>query len=422
MPVDILVGLQWGDEGKGKIVDILSPEYDIVARFQGGPNAGHTLVIGDNKFIFHTMPSGVIHEKTYNVLGPGMVINPVTFKEEAQVLENHQIDFKDRILISRNAHLILPSQIHLDKYYEWKKDENKVGSTLRGIGPAYQDKYGRTGLRMVDLLKPGFKEKYDLLKSWHFEITRNFDFDRGAFDQAEKEWFEALNFIRQFSIVDTEVYLNDELNADKNILAEGAQGTLLDINFGTYPYVTSSNTISSGCCVGLGIAPQQIRKVFGVFKAYTTRVGEGPFFTELHDETGKLLRDNGCEYGATTGRPRRCGWLDLVGLKQSIMLNGVTDLVITKADVLSGMPVIKACTEYLDEKGTKVNYSDHELTKISPHYESLDSWEEDISEVKEYSGLPVKFKDYLSYIEQYTGVRISVISLGPKRRQTIRLS
>jgi len=419
MPVDILVGLQWGDEGKGKIVDILSPQYKYIARFQGGPNAGHTLVINDKKFVFHTLPSGVIQPETINVIGSGMVVNPITLKKEIETLYHENIDIDSRIIISQQSHLILPTHIFLDMFYEYLKGEKKVGSTLRGIGPTYQDKIARVGLRFIDVLSKDFERKYELLKERHLNIMQNYDFDNNLLISLEKEWFDAVEFLRKFNISDTEIILNNAISENQCILAEGAQGTLLDINFGTFPYVTSSSTLSSGCCTGLGIAPKNIRKVFGVFKAYTTRVGEGPFVTELKDKTGELLMTKGNEYGSTTGRPRRCGWLDLVGLKYAVMLNGATDLIITKSDVLSGIDELKACISYKNTAGEDLRYSDQYLNTVIPEYRNIKSWSDDISKTTEYDHLPKEFQSFIAFIESEVLSTVKMISVGPERNQTI---
>ncbi|MEA3497392.1 MAG: adenylosuccinate synthase [Bacteroidota bacterium] len=418
--MDVLVGLQWGDEGKGKIIDILSPKYKIIARFQGGPNAGHTLVINDKKFIFHTLPSGIIQPNTINILGSGMVINPVTLQEEIDLLKKENISYENRIYISQNAHLILPTHKLLDKYFELLKEEKKIGSTLRGIGPTYQDKIARVGLRFADVLSIDFKEKYLSLKSKHLNVLSDFQYDTRQLIKEEEEWFEAIEFLRSFKITDTELYLNEQENKGTKILAEGAQGSLLDINFGTYPYVTSSNTLSSGACNGLGIPPQKIDKVFGVFKAYTTRVGEGPFATELFDEDGEKLRKNGHEFGSTTGRPRRCGWLDIPALNYTAMLNGVTDLIITKADVLSGFDKIKTCAGYQNINGVELSYPDiYNSTDIQPKHIEHHGWAKDVSSIKNFEELPLEFKNYISFIEENTQKRISIVSVGPERLQTI---
>ncbi len=418
--MDVLVGAQWGDEGKGKIIDILSPKYKIVARFQGGPNAGHTLVINDKKFIFHTLPSGIIQPNTINILGSGMVINPVILREEIDLLKKENISYENRIYISQNAHLILPTHKLLDKYFEFLKKEKKIGSTLRGIGPTYQDKIARVGLRFADVISIDFKGKYISLKSKHLNVLNDFQYDTRQLTKDEEEWFEAIEFLRSFKITDTELYLNEQENKGTKILAEGAQGSLLDINFGTYPFVTSSNTLSSGACNGLGIPPQKIDRVFGVFKAYTTRVGEGPFATELFDEDGEKLRKNGHEFGSTTGRPRRCGWLDIPALNYTAMLNGVTDLIITKADVFCGFDKIKTCAGYQNINGIELSYPDiYNCTDIIPKHIEHHGWAKDVSSIKNFEELPLEFKNYISFIEENTQKRISIVSVGPERLQTI---
>lgn len=418
MPVDVIVGLQWGDEGKGKIVDILSPQYSVIARYQGGPNAGHTLVIKGKKFVFHTLPSGVINQNCINILGSGMVIDPVALKHEIENLESSGIFPKDKILVSRNAHLILPSHKLLDAYYEGLSAENKIGSTLKGIGPTYQDKVGRRGIMMKHVFNQNFKEKYAALKSLHFDLIKDKSYVLSEED--ELKWFDAIDYLKTLVITDTELYINEELKRGANILAEGAQGALLDINFGTYPYVTSSNTISSSCCTGLGISPKYIRHIYGIFKAYTTRVGEGPFLTEQINEEGNLLMKTGFEYGSTTGRPRRCGWLDLVALKYSVMLNGVDKLIITKSDVLSCLTSIKVCEEYFDEHNVKVNFSSLEDNpNTTPFYKSFESWTDNLTELKSYDSLPANARNYFEYIEAELDLKIDIISVGPDRDQTI---
>ena len=418
MPVDVIVGLQWGDEGKGKIVDILSPQYSVIARYQGGPNAGHTLVIKGKKFVFHTLPSGVINQNCINILGSGMVIDPVALKHEIENLESSGIFPKDKILVSRNAHLILPSHKLLDAYYEGLSAENKIGSTLKGIGPTYQDKVGRRGIMMKHVFNPNFKEKYAALKSIHFDLIKDKSYVLSEED--ELKWFDAIDYLKTLVITDTELYINEELKRGANILAEGAQGALLDINFGTYPYVTSSNTISSSCCTGLGVSPKYIRHIYGIFKAYTTRVGEGPFLTEQINEEGNLLMKTGFEYGSTTGRPRRCGWLDLVALKYSVMLNGVDKLIITKSDVLSCLTSIKVCEEYFDEQNVKVNFSSLEDNPNTiPFYKSFKSWTDNLTELKSYDSLPANAREYFEYIETELDLKIDIISVGPDRDQTI---
>jgi adenylosuccinate synthase len=418
MPVDVIVGLQWGDEGKGKIVDILSPQYSIIARYQGGPNAGHTLVIKGKKFVFHTLPSGVINQDCMNVLGSGMVIDPVALKHEIENLESNGIQPKSKILISRNAHLILPSHKLLDAYYEGLSVEKKIGSTLKGIGPVYQDKVGRRGIMVKNIFNENFTEKYNTLKAFHLDLIKDKSYILTS--DEEQNWFDAINYLKTLEITDTELYLNNELQKGKNVLAEGAQGALLDINFGTYPYVTSSNTISSSCCTGLGISPKYIRHIYGIFKAYTTRVGEGPFLTEQNNETGNLLMKAGFEYGSTTGRPRRCGWLDLVALRYSIMLNGVDKLIITKSDVLSCIDEIKICTEYLDDQNMKVNFSSFDENPATyPFYKTFTSWKVELTGIASYDELPSATIKYLEFIENHLDIKIDIISVGPDRSQTI---
>jgi len=418
MSVDILVGLQWGDEGKGKIIDLLSPKYNIVARFQGGPNAGHTLLINNKKFVFHTLPSGVIHPHAINILGSGMVIDPVVFKKEAEIVIAEGLNPFDNVVISRNAHLILPSHKYLDSFFEEKKGTSKIGSTLKGIGPTYQDKIGRVGLRIGTITDKDFKQKFNVLKDKHFTIL---DESRIALSENEEEmWFEAIEFISKFKISDTELFLNHQIDNKANVLIEGAQGTLLDINFGTYPYVTSSSTIAAGACTGLGLSPKKIDNIYGVFKAYTTRVGEGPFLTEQKNEIGKYLTEKGFEYGSTTGRQRRCGWLDMVALKYSCMLNGVNKLVITKPDVLSGLKEINICTKYSNGFNDNLTYSDiYYNVNCSPVFRRFEGWSDDISDIKNYNLLPDNFKQYLRFIEHEIKCNVNIISVGPERNQTI---
>lgn len=419
MPVDILVGLQWGDEGKGKIIDLLCPQYDIIARFQGGPNAGHTLVIGNKKFVFHTLPSGVIHEKKINILGSGMVVDPIIFRKEIETLHNSGIYPDNNILISKLLHLILPTHRLIDAFCEENEGAKKIGSTLKGISPAYQDKVGRKGIRIGEILHADFVGKYNELKKRHLNLLCGYGADILA--EEEEKWFDAIEFIKGLQITDTEIYLNAKIQEDVNILAEGAQGALLDVNTGTYPYVTSSNTISAGACTGLGISPRKIRKVIGICKAYTTRVGSGPFPTELKNEVGEFLTEKGFEYGSTTGRRRRCGWLDMVALKQSVVINGIDELVITKPDVLSGLAEVHVCTNYLGSSGLKMNFSDIESTSnFELEYKIFEGWKEDISEYKVYDQLPYQFRNYLNFIENETGVPITIISVGPERTQTIK--
>jgi adenylosuccinate synthase len=418
MKVDVLLGLQWGDEGKGKIVDVLTPGYDIIARFQGGPNAGHTLEFNTIKHVLHTIPSGIFHPLQLNVIGNGVVIDPVVFKKEVEELAGLGVDLKKKLLISKKAHLILPSHRILDAASEAAKGHTKIGSTLKGIGPTYMDKTGRNGLRVGDIITPAFIEKYHFLKEKHKDLLKLYDFPYHIEEQ-EKAWFEGIEEIRKYAIIDSEIFINQQLTEGRKVLAEGAQGTMLDIDFGSYPYVTSSNTICAGACTGLGIAPSKIGEVLGVFKAYCTRVGSGPFPTEQDNDTGNLLRETGHEYGATTGRPRRCGWLDLVALKYSIMINGVTRLFMTKADVLSGFDTIKIAVGY------KVNGSEtltlpHDLYDITePVYHEMQGWKYNISKVTSESEIPDELIRYIQFIEKETGVPVTIVSLGPDRKQII---
>ncbi len=418
MKLDVLLGLQWGDEGKGKIVDVLSPNYKAIARFQGGPNAGHTLKFNDKKYVLHTIPSGVFRDNTENIIGNGVVIDPIIINKEITKIENDASDLKKHLLISKKAHLILPTHRILDAAQEAAKGKDKIGSTLKGISPTYTDKIGRNGLRIGDILSPNFMDKYNKLIEKHKKQLKHFDFE---YDLAEfeKGWFEGIELIKKFKIIDSEIYINKLLDEENNILAEGAQGTLLDVEFGSYPFVTSSNTIAAGACTGLGVAPNKIGEVYGIFKAYCTRVGSGPFPTELFDETGKRMQDVGNEFGATTGRPRRCGWLDLVILKYSIMLNGVTQLVITKSDVLSGFETIKIATSY-KVNGEEIDYLPYEINeKIEPIYTELQGWSQDISKIQSFSELPTNFKIFIQYVEKFVGVPIKFVSVGPKRKEMI---
>ncbi len=420
MKTDVLLGLQWGDEGKGKIVDVLTPDYDIIARFQGGPNAGHTLEFNNIKHVLHTIPSGIFHKNKINIIGNGVVIDPVILKDEIIKAEQIGANLEDNLLISKKAQLILPSHRLLDKAYEQAKGKNKIGSTLKGIGPAYSDKTSRRGLRIGDILNPDFKQKYDVAVQNHEKIFTAYNFTERN-PQYVKEWFEAIDFLKKFKLIDSEKYINEAISEQKTILAEGAQGALLDIDFGSYPFVTSSNTTTSGVCTGLGISPHKIGKVLGICKAYCTRVGNGPFPSELHDNNGQILRDNGNEYGSTTGRPRRCGWLDMVALKYSIMINGVTELIITKADVLSGFDKIKVATAYKVNDET-IDYVPYELSEnIEPIYKTLPGWKQDISNAKEKKDLPTELIQYIDFIEKETNVKIKYISVGPNRNQIIEL-
>lgn len=415
MNTDVLLGLQWGDEGKGKIVDVLTPKYDIIARFQGGPNAGHTLVFNKVKHVLHTIPSGIFRENALNVIGNGVVIDPCVFKEEVDKLIAQGITVTDKLYISSRAHLILPSHKVLDEAYELEKGDNKIGSTKKGIGPTYTDKIARSGLRIGDILSD-FSRKYEALKENHYKILERYEY---SFDieEYEKKWMEGIELIKSLTILDSEYFLNAEMSAGKKILAEGAQGTLLDIEFGSYPFVTSSNTITAGACTGLGVSPKAIGEVFGVFKAYCTRVGSGPFPTELFDETGKAMQKFGNEFGSTTGRARRCGWLDLVALKYAIMLNGVTQLFMMKIDVLNTFDTIKVCIGY-SYNGTVIQHLPNDLEKVIPVYKEFKGWKSEIT-ANSYSELPEEIKNYVAFIEKETGVPISIVSVGPEREKTI---
>jgi adenylosuccinate synthase len=416
--VDVLLGLQWGDEGKGKIVDVLTPNYNVIARFQGGPNAGHTLEFEGIKHVLHTIPSGIFRENAVNVVGNGVVIDPIIFKKEIDALDSRGVDATDRLKISKKAHLILPSHRLLDAASEAAKGNKKIGSTLKGIGPTYMDKTGRNGLRVGDVLSPNFKEKYNFLKEKHEQMLGHYGAE-GVASENENEWFASLDTLRRFELIDSEPYLNDKLKSDQSILAEGAQGSLLDIDFGSYPFVTSSNTVCAGACTGLGIAPNRIGRVIGIFKAYCTRVGSGPFPTELFDETGEKLCDIGHEYGSTTGRKRRCGWLDLPALNYAIMINGVTELNMMKTDVLDSFNTIKVCTGY-KVNGELTDQMPFDLTEeVEPVYTELKGWNTDLTKFKNGDELPVELKDYISFIEEETGVPISVVSVGPDREQTL---
>jgi len=422
MKVDVLLGLQWGDEGKGKIVDVLTPKYDVISRFQGGPNAGHTLEINDFKQVLHTIPSGIFHENKLNIIGNGVVIDPITFEKEIESISKHNVDLHKTLFISKKAHLILPTHRLLDAASEEAKGTSKIGSTLKGIGPTYRDKIGRDGLRVGDLFE-NFQEKYTVRVKAHMDLLENYyHYDyREKLIEIEKEWMKAIEVLKTFNIVDTEHLVNDCLNENKPVLAEGAQGTMLDIDFGSYPFVTSSSTICAGACTGLGIAPTKIGNVFGIFKAYCTRVGSGPFPTELFDEDGQNMRDVGREYGSTTGRPRRCGWLDLVALKYSIMLNGVTELIMMKADVLDLFDTIKICVGY-EIDGEVTEKFPFELNEsVTPVYAEFPGWKTDLTKLTSQDEFPEEFNFYINYIEEAVGVPISIASVGPNRAQTIFL-
>ena len=417
--VDVLLGLQWGDEGKGKIVDFFAPQYDIIARFQGGPNAGHTLYIKGEKIVLHQIPSGIFHENTTNLIGNGVVLDAVTLKKEYDKVAAFGVDGKKNLFISERTHLILPTHRALDKASELSKGNEKIGSTLKGIGPAYMDKTGRNGLRVGDLLDKNFTTQYIKLRLKHQRLLDSFGFNEDI-SEWEEEFFEAIEFMRSLKIVNGEYFINEKIAAGKKVLAEGAQGSMLDVDFGTFPFVTSSNTISAGVCTGLGVAPQKIKDVIGVSKAYCTRVGSGPFPTELHDETGERLRKIGNEFGATTGRPRRCGWIDLVALNFACMVNGVTKIVMTKSDVLDAFEELAVCTSYgIDGKQEKsVPY---QLNKVSidPSYKKFTGWMTDISKIKQHADLPAAMKVYIDFINQYLGVPVTHISNGPERDQLI---
>lgn len=414
-----MLGLQWGDEGKGKIVDVLAPKYDVVARFQGGPNAGHTLEFDGIKHVLHQIPSGIFRNKTRNIIGNGVVLDPIVFRTEIEKLNKYNLNVKANLFISKKATLIVPTHRLLDQAQEKAKGDQKIGSTLKGIGPSYQDKIGRQGLRVGDVLSDNFESKFRKLTEIHFEILKNHSIEFNWPD-LETQFFESVNFLKQFNLIDSEYFINDELNKNSSVLAEGAQGSLLDIDFGSYPFVTSSNTVTAGACTGLGIAPGRIGEVYGIFKAYSTRVGSGPFPTELMDDEGEKMRKQGNEFGSTTGRPRRCGWIDLPSLKYSIMINGVTQLLMMKADVLSAFPVIKICTHYKLIDGTITETLPYEIVnqKITPVYTELPGWNTPLSGTSE-SGLPSKLMDYVNFLEKALNVPISMISIGPDRTQTI---
>ncbi len=419
MKVDVLLGLQWGDEGKGKIVDVLTPKYNVIARFQGGPNAGHTLEFNGIKHVLHTIPSGIFRDNATNVIGNGVVIDPVIFKKEIESLKNMGVDVKSRLLISKKAHLILPTHRLLDAASEADKGKTKIGSTLKGIGPTYMDKTGRNGLRIGDIFTDGFQTAYNNLVDKHKRLLSFYQFDYNL-DSLEPAWFESLQTIKELTVVDSEHYLNGRIQKGDSILAEGAQGSLLDIDFGTYPFVTSSNTVTAGACTGLGIAPNRIGEVIGIFKAYCTRVGSGPFPSELHDEVGERLREKGHEFGATTGRPRRCGWVDLPALKYAIMINGVTQLCMTKADVLSDFESIKVCTHY-NYEGKTIDYLPFDITgdQVTPIYKEFKGWAKDLTGIKALEELPVELNEYIAYLEHELNVPITFISVGPDRDQTL---
>jgi adenylosuccinate synthase len=417
--VDVILGLQWGDEGKGKIVDYFAPGYEMIARFQGGPNAGHTLYVDGKKIVLHQIPSGIFRENKINLIGSGVVLDAVILKKECESVAAFGVDYKKSLFISERTHLILPTHRAIDRASEAAKGREKIGSTLKGISPAYMDKTGRNGLRVGDLLDDDFKSKYQSLRKKHQQILDNFSFDEDI-SQAENEFFEALEFLRSLKIVNGEYFINDAITSGKRILAEGAQGSMLDVDFGTFPFVTSSNTITAGVCSGLGISPQKIKEVIGITKAYCTRVGSGPFPTELHDEMGEMIRKNGNEFGSTTGRPRRCGWIDLVALNFACMINGVTQLVMTKADVLDNIEVLKVCNQYsINGKESMQVPFQMEGKDVKPLYKKFDGWKTDITGIKEYENIPSEMDTYINYINTTLKVPVKYISNGPGTDQLI---
>ena len=416
--LDIVLGLQWGDEGKGKVVDVLTPGYKMIARFQGGPNAGHSLVFDGDSFVLHTVPSGIFREGTVNIIGNGVVIDPVILMEEIRAIEQIAGDISKKLVISKRAHLILPTHRMLDAASEAAKGKAKIGSTLKGIGPTYMDKTGRNGLRVGDILSAEFKAKYEALKQKHIGLLSQYDFSYDI-SEYEKQWMDAVESLKRFPFIDSEVFVNDALSAGTPILAEGAQGSLLDIDFGTYPFVTSSNTLTAGVCTGLGVAPTRVGKVFGIFKAYCTRVGSGPFPTELFDEDGETLRRIGHEYGATTGRPRRCGWLDMVALKYAVMMNGVSDLIMMKSDVLDGFDTIKVAVAYREGDNILESFPYDGGANVTPVYKEFPGWKTPLSGLRRYEDFPEAFKQYIEFIEKESGCRVSIVSVGPDRNATV---
>lgn len=416
--VDVLLGLQWGDEGKGKVVDVLTPRYEVIARFQGGPNAGHTLEFEGQKYVLRSIPSGIFQGDKVNIIGNGVVLAPDLFMAEAKELEKSGHSLKNRLLISKKAHLIMPTHRVLDAAIEASKGKSKVGTTGKGIGPTYTDKVSRTGLRVGDILED-FPQKYAAHKAQHEKTLRSLNYTDYDITEVEKTWMEGIEYLKQFTIVDSEHEVNRVLTSGKNILAEGAQGTMLDVDFGSYPFVTSSNTICAGACTGLGIGPNKIGEVFGIMKAYCTRVGAGPFPTELFDETGKTIRDLGHEYGAVTGRERRCGWIDLVQLRYSVMINGVTKLIMMKSDVLDGFSTIKACVAYEMPDGSTTTELPYDISQVKPIYKELPGWKTDMTGFTDESQFPQAFKNYVDFLEDFLGTPIAIISIGPDRAQTI---
>lgn len=417
--VDVLLGLQWGDEGKGKVVDVLTPRYDVVARFQGGPNAGHTLEFDGHKYVLRSIPSGVFQNGSLNIIGNGVVLDPVLFMQEAKELERSGIDLRKVLKISRKAHLIMPTHRLLDAAGEKAKGKAKIGTTGKGIGPTYTDKISRNGLRLGDT-ELDFEERYKRARDRHVEMLKAAEADLSQLPELEKTWFEAIGYLKTFDIVDSEHLINRMLRDNKKVLCEGAQGTMLDVDFGSYPFVTSSNTVAAGACTGLGVAPRNIGDVFGIFKAYCTRVGAGPFPTELHDETGARIRDLGHEYGAVTGRERRCGWIDLVALRYAIMINGVTKLIMMKSDVLDDFATIKACTAYrINGKLTEEMPYDLDAVDIEPVYEELPGWQTPMTAFRSETEFPEEFRNYIKFLETKLDVPIAIVSIGPDRTQTI---
>ncbi len=421
MKVDVLLGLQWGDEGKGKVVDVLTPRYDVVARFQGGPNAGHTLEFEGKKYVLRSIPSGIFQHGQTNIIGNGVVLDPVLFREEAEALCESGIDLKKVLKISKKAHLIMPTHRLLDAALEAAKGDGKIGTTGKGIGPTYTDKTSRNGLRVGDTLMPNFTTRYEAAKARHISTMAGLGVtEHPTLSDLESKWLDAVNYLREYDLIDSEHFINNALRENLKVLCEGAQGTMLDVDFGSYPFVTSSNTVCAGACTGLGVAPNKIGRVFGIFKAYCTRVGSGPFPTELFDETGKKMRDIGHEYGAVTGRERRCGWIDLVALKYAVMINGVTDLIMMKSDVLDDFDTIKACTAYeIDGQTTSALPFDIQTVDIKPVYTELPGWKTTMSGMTSEKELPEPFKAYIRFLEAYLEVPISILSVGPDRAQTI---
>jgi len=419
--MDVLLGLQWGDEGKGKIVDVLAPQYEVVARFQGGPNAGHTLEFDGFKHVLHQIPSGIFRSQILNIIGNGVVLDPIILKKEIEALGKFAIDYRKNLVISKKATIIIPTHKLLDAAYEQAKGDKKIGSTLKGIGPTYQDKIGRSALRIGDVLSPDFKEKYATLLDKHKTTLSFYSYPLDALEEMERQFFEAIEFVKTLPLIDSEYTVNEALQAKKRILAEGAQGSLLDIDFGSYPFVTSSNTMTAGACTGLGVAPSKIGEVFGIFKAYCTRVGSGPFPTELMDSTGEAMRKEGNEFGSTTGRPRRCGWLDLPALKYSIMINGVTQLFMMKADVLNIFEEIKVCTAYELPSGEQIEKLPFEINEldIKPVYKTMKGWYCSLADVTQYDEFPEALKEYVTFLEGELQVPIKLVSVGPDRTQTI---